>query len=103
MSTLIIEMLRERLKARGGFIHVLNTTPDSDPLSGEFAVIFNPVDQGGCGRGRPHFCRGVGELRGLLGQLGLSNNAVAKLVDETLRTRSSSELVSLPQDKIDLI
>jgi hypothetical protein len=101
MSKLFIEMLREKLKARDGFLHVLNTTPDGDPLVGEFAVMFNPLDQDG--RGKPHFCRGLGDLRGFLAELGLNGDAIAKLVDETLTTRSSSELVSLPQDRIDLI
>jgi hypothetical protein len=103
MSTLFIEMLSEKLKARGGFLHVLSATPDTDPLVGQFAVIFNPVDQDAYGRGKPHFCRGLDELRGFLGELGLGRRAVAKLVDETLKTHSSSELVSLPQDRIDLI
>lgn len=101
MSKLFIEMLREKLKARDGFLHLLNTTPDGDPLVGEFAVMFNPLDPGG--RGKSHFCRGLDDLRGFLAEIGLNGHAVARLVDETLKTRSSSEPVSLPQDRIDLI
>jgi len=101
MSRLFTEMLREKLKARDGFLHVLNATPDGDALVSEFVVMFNPLQQGG--RGKPHFCRGLDDLRVFLAQIGLNGPAVARLVDETLRTRSSSEPVSLPQDMIDLI
>jgi hypothetical protein len=101
MSKLFVEMLRERLGARGGFLHVLSTTPDRSPDGGQFAVMFNPLDQDG--RGKPHFCLGLDDLRGFLAELGLRDGAIAKLVDETLTSRASSELVSLPQDRIDLI
>lgn len=102
MSTLFIEVLRQKVSARDGFLHVLNTQPESQSRLGQFVVWFAPTDIVG-GAMKPHYCKGLDKLKTFLRDLGLTNRAITEVVVKTIATRSSSVRVSLPQDKIDLL
>ena len=101
MSKLFVECLKKELKSREGFLHVLRAEPGARTANAQFVVMFGPLDANGAMK--PHYCKGIHQLKMFLGELGLAAPAVSGIAEEVVACRSSSVRVSLPQSRIDMI
>ena len=101
MSMLFVECLNQKLQGRDGFLHVLRAESGPSKRLGQFAIMFGPNDSPGAMK--PHYCRGIQELKKFLREIGLIDTATAEIVNGVTKTGSCSIRISLPQAKIDLI
>jgi hypothetical protein len=103
MSKLIMEALKEKVgKPVDGFLNIIRSSPGL-PLQGSpFAVMFAPLDAPG-GAMKPRYCASLDGLKTLLKLLGMTDRAIAGIIDDLEQTYSANVRVTLTNDKISLL
>ena len=102
MSTLVIEALQEKLGRKDGFLNIIRSSPGIPLPNSQFAVMFAPVDGPG-GAMKPRYCASIDGLKALLKLLGITDRAIAGIVDDLDKTYSANVRVTLTNDKLALI
>jgi hypothetical protein len=102
MSTLVIEALQEKLGRQDGFLNIVRSSPGIPLPNSQFAVMFAPVDGPG-GAMKPRYCASLDGLRGLLRLLGITDRAIAGIVDDLDKKYSADVRATLTSDKLGLI
>lgn len=102
MSTLVIEALQEKLGRSDGFLNIIRSSPGIPLPNSQFAVMFAPVNGPG-GAMKPRYCASLDGLKALLKLLGITDRAIAGIIDDLEKTYSANVRVTLTNDKLSLI
>jgi hypothetical protein len=102
MSTLVIEALQEKLDRKDGFLNIIRSSPGIPLTNSQFAVMFAAVDGPG-GAMKPRYCASLDGLKALLKLLGITDRAIAGIVDDLGKKYSADVRVTLTNDKLALI